>query len=174
MIRMMVCMQEDTPAMEIYLPQSIVFGKKPLAQALAQPVIGYYALDLTGANKGKPLEPVKVSMTTDGKTVIVDQYTRGLPPTRIRSAAALSISTNVSLPMRNAGHSRRRTPTTGGDGRTAAWLCDPKPLALACKLSGGAFDLTIGDFAPTAPIGWRIEAAIDESATESAQLMARA
>jgi hypothetical protein len=83
MIRMMVCMQEDTPAMEIYLPQSIVFGKKPLAQALAQPVIGYYALDLTGANKGKPLEPVKVSMTTDAKTVIVDQYTRGLPPTRI-------------------------------------------------------------------------------------------
>jgi len=83
MIRMMVCMQEDTPAMEIYLPQSIVFGKKPLAQALAQPVIGYYALDLTGANKGKPLKPVKVSMTTDGKTVIVDQYTRGLPPTPI-------------------------------------------------------------------------------------------
>ena len=83
MIRMMVCTQEGTPAMEIYLPQSIVFGKKPLAQALAQPVIGYYTLDLTGANKGKPLEPVKVSMTADGKTVIVNQYTRGLPPTRI-------------------------------------------------------------------------------------------
>ena len=47
------------------------------------PLIGYYALDLSGANKGKPLEPVKVSMTADGKTVIVDQYTRGLPPTRI-------------------------------------------------------------------------------------------
>jgi hypothetical protein len=83
MIRMMVCTQEGTPTMEIYLPQSIVFGKKPLAQALAQPVIGYYTLDLTGANKGKALEPVKVSMTADGKTVIVNQYTRGLPPTRI-------------------------------------------------------------------------------------------
>jgi len=83
MIRMMVCTQEGTPAMEVYLPQSIVFGKKPLVKALAQPVIGYYTLDLTGANKGKPLEPVKVSMTADGKTVIVDQYTRGLPPTRI-------------------------------------------------------------------------------------------
>jgi hypothetical protein len=46
-------------------------------------VIGYYTLDLTGANKGKSLEPVKVSMTADGKTVIVNQYTRGLPPTRI-------------------------------------------------------------------------------------------
>ena len=83
MIRMMVCAQEGTPAMEVYLPQTIVFGKKPLAEALAHPVIGYYTLDLTGANKGKPLEPVKVSMSTDGKTVIVDQYTRGLPPTRI-------------------------------------------------------------------------------------------
>jgi hypothetical protein len=34
--------------MEIYLPQSIVFGKKPLAQALAQPVIGYYVLKTSG------------------------------------------------------------------------------------------------------------------------------
>src|SRR6516164_7711161 len=83
MIRMMVRTQEGIPAMEIYLPVSIVFGKKALAQALAQPVIGYYTLDLTGANKGKPLEPVKVSMSADGKTVIVNQYTRGLPPTRI-------------------------------------------------------------------------------------------
>jgi hypothetical protein len=83
MIRMMVCTQDGAPNMEVYLPQSIVFAKKPLAEALARPVIGYYTLDLTGANKGKPLEPVKVSMTADGKTVIVNQYTRGLPPTRI-------------------------------------------------------------------------------------------
>jgi hypothetical protein len=52
-------------------------------EALAHPVIGYYTLDLSDANKGKSLEPVKVSMTADGKTVIVNQYTRGLPPTRI-------------------------------------------------------------------------------------------
>jgi hypothetical protein len=38
-----------------------------LARALAQPVIGYYALDLTEVGKGKPLEPVKVSMRADGK-----------------------------------------------------------------------------------------------------------
>jgi hypothetical protein len=69
--------------MEVYLPQSIVFGKKPLTEALARPVIGYYTLDLSDANKGKSLEPVKVSMSADGKTVIVNQYTRGLPPTRI-------------------------------------------------------------------------------------------
>ena len=83
MIRMMVCTQQNSPNMEIYLPQSIVFGKKPLAEVLAHPVIGYYTLDLSGANKGKSLEPVKVSMSADGKTVIVNQYTRGLPPTRI-------------------------------------------------------------------------------------------
>jgi hypothetical protein len=29
--------------MEVYLPQSVVFGKKPLQQTLAQPVIGHYA-----------------------------------------------------------------------------------------------------------------------------------
>jgi hypothetical protein len=81
-MRMLVCHAEGT-MIELYLPQSIVFEKKPLAQALAKPVIGYYTLDLSDINKGKPLEPVKVSMTADGKTVIVNQYTRGLPPTRI-------------------------------------------------------------------------------------------
>jgi len=35
------------------------------------------------ANKGKLLEPVKVTLTADKQTVIVDQYTRKLPPTRI-------------------------------------------------------------------------------------------
>lgn len=52
-------------------------------RALAQPVIGYYTLDLSELNKGKPFEPVKVLITSDGKTVIVDQYTRKLPATRI-------------------------------------------------------------------------------------------
>ena len=55
----------------------------PRLRALAQPVIGYYALDFSEVGKGKPLEPVKVSMRADGKTVIVNQYTRKLPPTSI-------------------------------------------------------------------------------------------
>ena len=82
MIRMLACEGEDAK-MELYLPQSIVFGKTPLAEVLAHPTIGYYALDLNDANKGKSLEPVKVSMAAGGKAVIVNQYTRGLPPTRI-------------------------------------------------------------------------------------------
>jgi hypothetical protein len=84
MTRMLACEGPDAK-MEVYIPQSIAFGTAPLASALARPVIGYYSLDLSAENKGKPLEPVKVTMTTDGKTVIIDQYTRGLPPTRIPS-----------------------------------------------------------------------------------------
>jgi hypothetical protein len=83
MTRMFSCTGTDAN-MEVYLPQSVVLNNtSPLAHALAKPVIGYYTLDLTSENKGKSLEPVKVSMTADGKTVIVNQYTRGLPPTRI-------------------------------------------------------------------------------------------
>ena len=80
MVRMFSCAGPDA-AMEVYLPQSIAFGQglKPGAK----PVIGYYALDLNAANKGKMLEPVRVSLTADGKIVVVDQYTRGLKPTRI-------------------------------------------------------------------------------------------
>jgi hypothetical protein len=82
MIRVIACKGDDA-RMEVYLPQSIALDPDKWKSALAKPVIGYYTLDLTGAGKGKPLEPVKVSMTSDGKTVIVDQYTRGLKPTRI-------------------------------------------------------------------------------------------
>jgi len=42
MIRMLVC-EGESAKMELYLPQSIVFGKTPLAEALAHPTIGYYA-----------------------------------------------------------------------------------------------------------------------------------
>ena len=82
MIRMLSCKGTDAN-MEVYIPQSIALSGPALARALAQPVIGYYALDLSEVGKGKPLEPVKVSMKADGKTVIVNQYTRKLPPTSI-------------------------------------------------------------------------------------------
>ncbi len=82
MIRMLSCTGPDA-SMEVYIPESIALDVKGMVHDLQKPVIGYYTLDLTSINKGKPLEPVKVSMTADGKTVIVNQYTRGLPPTRI-------------------------------------------------------------------------------------------
>jgi hypothetical protein len=80
MIRILACSGPDAK-MEVYVPQSI--ETSDAGRALAHPVIGYYALDLTEANKGKVLEPVMVSLTADKKTVIVDQYTRKLPTTRI-------------------------------------------------------------------------------------------
>jgi hypothetical protein len=39
---MLACERPDAK-MEVYVPQSIVFGKAPIAQALARPVIGYSA-----------------------------------------------------------------------------------------------------------------------------------
>ena len=89
MIRMLSCEGEGA-RMELYLLQSAVFGDRSPAESFGshqmrpgESVIGYYALDLTDANKGKMLEPVRVTLSADKKTVIVDQYTRGLPPTRI-------------------------------------------------------------------------------------------
>ena len=89
MIRMLAC-EGESAKMELYLPQSAVFGDRAAAESFGshqmrpgESVIGYYALDLTDANKGKMLEPVRVTLSSDKKTVIVDQYTRGLPPTRI-------------------------------------------------------------------------------------------
>jgi hypothetical protein len=95
MIRMLACEGEDAK-MELYLPQSAVFGDRAPADSFGshsmqpgQSVIGYYALDLTDANKGKVLEPVRVTLSADKKSVIVDQYTRGLPPTRIPTAGGV-------------------------------------------------------------------------------------
>lgn len=82
MIRMLSCTGTDAN-MEVYLPEALADNPSTLPHALAKPVIGYYTLDLSSENKGKTLEPVQVSMTADGKTVIVNQYTRKLPPTRI-------------------------------------------------------------------------------------------
>ncbi|WP_245302100.1 hypothetical protein [Bradyrhizobium sp. LTSP885] len=80
MIRMLAC-EGDGVRMEVYLPQSVVFADPGMRAG--QTVAGYYTLDLTAANKGKGLEPARITMSADKKTVIVDQFTRGLPPTHI-------------------------------------------------------------------------------------------
>jgi hypothetical protein len=81
MIRMLACEGPDAK-MEIYLPQSAVSDRTMIKNS----VIGYYSLDLSEQNKGKPLEPVRIRLSPDKKTVIVEQYTRGLPATRIPAA----------------------------------------------------------------------------------------
>jgi hypothetical protein len=81
MIRVLACDGVDAK-MEVYLPQSLVNKGFPAVRKM-QPTIGWYTLDLTSAEKGKVMEPVRVSISADGKTVTVNQYTRGLPPTAI-------------------------------------------------------------------------------------------
>ena len=81
MIRVLACDGVDAK-MEVYLPQSLVNKGDPAVRKM-KPTIGWYTLDLTSAEKGKVMEPVRVSMSADGKTVTVDQYTRGLPRTAI-------------------------------------------------------------------------------------------
>ena len=82
MKRVFTCKGDDA-AMEIYIPQSAVSGRGLANVKVDQPITGAYTLDLTDADKGKHLEPVHVSFSPDQKFVIVDQYTRNLPPTRV-------------------------------------------------------------------------------------------
>jgi len=82
MTRVLFC-ENDDAKMEVYVPQANISGSGVANAKLAKPVIGYYALDLTNAGKGKPLEPVRVSLSADSTALIVNQFTRRLPPTRI-------------------------------------------------------------------------------------------
>lgn len=95
MIRMMACAGEGV-RMEVYLPLTVDRHMKG-----GQSVIGYYTLDLTDVNKGKPLEPVRVTLSSDEKTVTVDQYLRGLPSTRIPVAGG-----TVDFDQRFARHAK--------------------------------------------------------------------
>lgn len=80
--RVLVC-AGPSASEELYLPESIVTGSGIDHVDLSKPVIGAYTLDLSAAGKGKVLEWVRVSLADDGKAVIVDQFTRGLEPTRV-------------------------------------------------------------------------------------------
>jgi hypothetical protein len=80
LMRMIAC-EGAGVSMEVYVPGPVVFAKGGMKAG--QTVVGYYTLDLAGANKGKALELVRITMSDDKTFVTVNQYTRGLPPTRI-------------------------------------------------------------------------------------------
>jgi hypothetical protein len=82
MTRVLSC-EGDDAKMEVFLPQAAIKGRGVDNVVLAQPVVGAYTLDLTEAGKGKHLEPVRVSFTADKKAAIINQFSRGLPPTRV-------------------------------------------------------------------------------------------
>jgi len=104
MTRVFACKGDDA-AMEVYIPQSAVTGVGVANAKLDRPVTGAYTLDLTDAGKGKSLEPVRVSLSADKKFVIVDQFTRKLPPATSRWAAERSTSTIGLAPMPNVARS---------------------------------------------------------------------
>jgi hypothetical protein len=85
--RVMKCVGVDA-TMELYLPQSILAGGSASLLSL-RPTIGWFGLDLSSTLKGKSLEPVRVSVSSDKKALIVNQYTRKLHATRIPLAGGI-------------------------------------------------------------------------------------
>jgi len=82
LVRVMVCKGPDA-SMEIYVPESTVNGGGARNVSLPVNADGMYTLDLTAAGKGKYLEPVHVRLAGDNKFLVVEQYLRGYPATRI-------------------------------------------------------------------------------------------
>jgi hypothetical protein len=87
MRRVFSCVGPDAK-MEVYIPDTLVSGIGVKNAILEKQVIGAYSLDLSDAGKGKTLEPIQVKYSADLKSVIVEQYTRKLPPTAIAVSGA--------------------------------------------------------------------------------------
>lgn len=86
MTRVFACQGPDA-AMEVFVPQSILTKRNIEKQGLGGTVNGLYALDLTGAQKGKAIEPVRLRSTKDNKSIVMDQFTRkGQKPATIPMA----------------------------------------------------------------------------------------
>jgi hypothetical protein len=91
------CSEKDapkgsSPTVEIYISESLCCdGYDGLLKGLKRKKKGFYALDLTGIGKGKPLEPVHLQISRKPAGLLVTQYTRGLPPTLVpRSGGTVS------------------------------------------------------------------------------------
>jgi hypothetical protein len=83
MARVFVCQGADA-TMEIFVPQSLLTKRNVEKQGLGSTVNGLYALDLSGAQKGKVIEPVRLRSTKDNTAIIMTQFTRkGLKPATI-------------------------------------------------------------------------------------------
>jgi hypothetical protein len=86
MTRIFICQGADAK-MEIYAPQSLLLKRNIEKVGLGGTVNGLYALDLSEAQKGKVIEPVRLRSTKDNKAITVDQFTRkGLKPATIPMA----------------------------------------------------------------------------------------
>jgi hypothetical protein len=79
--RVFACEGPDAK-MEVYVPDSAL---QDSLLKNGRAVLGFYALDLSDPdlNKGKSLEAVLVRFVADKRSIIVYQFTRGLPVTAI-------------------------------------------------------------------------------------------
>jgi hypothetical protein len=83
MARVFAC-QGPEATMEIFVPQSVLTKRNIEKQGLGGTVNGLYALDLSGARKGKVIEPVRLRSTKDNMAIVMTQFTRkGLKPATI-------------------------------------------------------------------------------------------
>lgn len=83
MTRVFACKGSDA-TMEIYLPESLLQKRNIEKLGLGGTVNGLYALDLSDAEKGKVIEPVRLRSTKDNKAIVLEQFTRkGLKPSTI-------------------------------------------------------------------------------------------
>jgi hypothetical protein len=83
MTRIFACKGPDA-RMEIYIPQSLVLKRNIEKAGLGGTVNGLYALDLTDAQKGKVIEPVRLRSTKDNRAIVMEQFNRkGLKPATI-------------------------------------------------------------------------------------------
>ena len=83
MTRIFACQGPDAK-MEIYVPQTLLLKRNIEKQGLGGTANGLYALDLTEAEKGKIVEPVRLRSTKDNLSIVMEQFTRkGLKPATI-------------------------------------------------------------------------------------------
>ncbi|MGC2775100.1 MAG: hypothetical protein WA418_05605 [Bradyrhizobium sp.] len=82
MTRIFACRSADGP-MEVYIPQDIAVDRNVQADGLEKPVTGLFIQDMTKAERGKLVVPVRVSSTADRKAILVDQDLAGGKPTII-------------------------------------------------------------------------------------------
>lgn len=75
MTRVFACEGPDAK-MEIYVPQSLLLKRSIETQGLGGTVNGLYALDLSAAEKGKVVEPVRLRSTKDNRSIVMEQFTR--------------------------------------------------------------------------------------------------
>lgn len=69
---------------EVYAPDRICHnGSDEFFNALQGEQRGLFALDLNAYGKGKAVEPINIRAAEGNSGIIVDQFTRGLPPTEV-------------------------------------------------------------------------------------------